>query len=499
MPNESPPEGPAFAFVPTVVESAFSETRLESRSFTPKSERATPPRGERGLPDSRQSATQSRSAPGKARWRRLGLPAAAASATLLLAGLTYAIINSRSASNEPAPKSPATRQTVQNEAGKGPGKVKPASKKPAPVRRVIEVGPHAEFRTIADALADTRKYFNPSLRSRQIIKVAGGQTYAERIVIDSSFPRGVQLEVAGAEPAILAPAGPAPIVSVVPGKEPVQAFRLAGFHLDATGKDVAIELRDWVPAAALENLEIRGFSQAGVALHGVQSYSRADEKIRLERLVFRQGAPQAVVMFRAEAVPSMHVRVAQCRFLGPSAAGISVPCDVIDLEINESVFYQVGKGVALEGKDRTWRDVVFAANTFQECDIGVVMAEMPGATSNGFGFYNNLFAGNRQGDVVVESGYQERAFLTMLRTNPGGAAFNWTSRPKPEESQPRQLAFLFEAAGGRFEVQPRFESTDPGSPLFLAPAEDGPQRSVGLAPALDPKKFGRQIGAVRPR
>jgi hypothetical protein len=101
--------------------------------------------------------------------------------------------------------------------------------------------------------------------------------------------------------------------------------------------------------------------------------------------------------------------------------------------------------------------------------------------------------------VVVEAGYKERPFLAMFRTNPGGAAFNWTSRDKAADLKPELLNHLFEAVGGKFSAQPRFASTDPGSPDFLAPTPDAPQRAVGLAPALDPKRFGRQIGAVRPK
>ena len=66
------------------------------------------------------------------------------------------------------------------------------------------------------------------------------------------------------------------------------------------------------------------------------------------------------------------------------------------------------------------------------------------------------------------------------------------------EAKPDEIAYLFEAFGGevgRSDVA--FLSTDPASPDFLAPAPTSPHRQRGTL--LDSKKFGTQVGAVRPK
>ncbi|MGE5191406.1 MAG: hypothetical protein ACM3U2_02820, partial [Deltaproteobacteria bacterium] len=132
-------------------------------------------------------------------------------------------------------------------------------------------------------------------------------------------------------------------------------------------------------------------------------------------------------------------------------------------------------------------------------DRAIVFTNMPGLqNTTDLGFYNNLFFGSKTADAVVEKDFKERDFLSMYRTSPGGAGYNWTTRPRLDPAKHEELPYLFETLGGGFDKKDvNFVSTDPASPDFLAPAPGSPQRQQGTLPGLHLKNVGPQIGAVR--
>src|SRR5262249_39214113 len=84
---------------------------------------------------------------------------------------------------------------------------------PLPDRGEYTVGPGAKYKTIGAALAEIKKHpNNKSRKAVQIIKVAGGQAYSERIVLDGTWPRGIQIVAEPGTPPVPAPARPRPIV-----------------------------------------------------------------------------------------------------------------------------------------------------------------------------------------------------------------------------------------------------------------------------------------------
>lgn len=374
-------------------------------------------------------------------------------------------------------------------------KKEPAGPIPFSGRREIAVGPTAQFKSIGAALEDTKKYASKSRNSAQIIRVAGGQTYAERIVIDDSFPRGIQIVVPEGEEATLAPAGPGAIVIVGGGEKSVEDFKLEGFRIDASGKDVAVQFADWIPGAQLKRLQITGYAKSGVMFQGVQSYH--NKLIMVEDVKFGQCAPDAaaILLKKSKEDPS-HIKIARCRFVGPMAAGVLLQSQAIDVEIAESIFHQLDTAVKFEGEARVWRDIVFASNTFFQNNRAIDFTNMPAAGSIGFGFYNNLFVAQKTGDVVVEKDLKMSDFPEMYTKRLAGAAYNWTDKPVSSASADA-LTIIFESWGGKSGVADlQFASTDPSNPEFLAPAATSSHRSVG---SIDDKRFGRQIGAIRPR
>ena len=69
----------------------------------------------------------------------------------------------------------------------------------------------------------------------------GGETYNEAIVVDNSsdaYPPGILLVSAGVGRAKLAPSGSGPAIKLVGSEH----FGIHGFDVDASGKDVAIEM-----------------------------------------------------------------------------------------------------------------------------------------------------------------------------------------------------------------------------------------------------------------
>lgn len=417
------------------------------------------------------------------------------SAVVLLIGIVGFVVFGRGGGDSKPKGSgkkvkPGTQVTESGDSKKNSGK------KTAPARHEISVGATGSFSSISAALAEARNYVNNrSKRAVFTIKVAGGQTYSERIVLDETYIRGIQFVVEGGQPAILAPTGPEPVV-VIRGGKGVENFGLEGFHLDGSGKEYAIQLSDWVQSAHLKNLQITGCTKGGILFDGTQTYGAENDRNVVENVTFRSLAPEAAgIVLRKKDEDPRYVRVEKCKFFAPMSVGVLVPSGVIGLEVAESIFHQTTTGVRFDGENRAWKDVVLTANTFFENDRAIVFSNMPGSGSGDLGFYNNLFFNSKTSDCQVEKDYKVGDFLNLYRTAPGGSLYNWTTRPKLDSPPPNEVVYLFETTTGKFgATDVQFVSTDPANPDFLAPAASSPHRSVGT---IDAKRFGAQVGAVR--
>jgi hypothetical protein len=431
-----------------------------------------------------------------------GIIIGGSSAALLLLMLGGYLLFSKGSSRDLPDKDAAAKDA---KSGKNKVPKKSSGEPVAALRGEFTVGPAGKFKTIGAALAEIKKYKNNSSKKAvQIVKVAGGQTYAERIVIDDSYPRGIQFEADAGPPPVLAPPGSDPIVVIRPTNptEKVENFHLEGFQLDATGKEVAVELSGWVIGAQLKRLEINDFSKAGLHLNGAQTFSDERDRIVVENVQFRRGGPAAAGawMTRKTEDPG-YIRFNQCRFLGPFDCGIRLETNTQSIEISESIFYETVAGIKFEGTERTWRDVLIAANTFFQNDRAIVFTSMPSGQTADLGFHNNLFFNSKSADVVVEKDYKPPEFFLMYRTSPGGFAFNWTTRPPTDPPRSDEIVTLFDSALGKYSAAAdiQFLSTDPASPDFLAPAPASPHRQAGtrLSQLKSGKQIGPQIGAVR--
>ena len=415
-----------------------------------------------------------------------------AGAVLLIAILVYSLMGGKkppTGAGKPGKKG-TTKKTIV--ADDSPPKLKPAARTLGKIKQEWVVGSGAgEFKSLREAIENTKKFPNDHRRATQVIKVPGGRTFAERIVIDSSYPPGIQIEVQEGQESILAPGGAEPIVEL---KGNYDRFRLQGFRLDASGKESAIKLSGFLGAAQFKQLKIDGFTRSGIVVEGATAYGTEGEAIMLDGLTLSAANPQATgILFSKGADNPSHVEVRRCRF-SAMQIGAAFETDASFVWVSESLFIKTPVGIKLDGTGRTWRDLEFSNNTFFENDRGILITNMPSSGSSGFGFYNNLFVGLKGPSVIVEQDYKDIAFAGMYNTIGSGVSNNWTdsaTAPVPGEVN------IFTASGGRRDVKDlQFVSRDPNSPDFLVPAPTSPHKAVGT---INPKKFGNQIGALKPK
>ena len=498
MTNESGPDlAPAW----------FVESERPARRAPRSGAGATPAPARAVQKDAPASPTTSQGSSPESRRRLWWIVGANALLTLLTLGVWFTWGPGKSKPSQGPAKSGSTDRTSAGK-NKGSGKKKGAPKTPdddaassgptiSASRRDLRVGPSETYKSLAAALAEA-KNFRPSSRSaRQTITLPAG-VLAERITVDQTWPRGLIIKGKGT---VLAPPGPEPVVSVLVSQGELPNFQLEDLEIDATGKETAIRLVGNLEASRFVNLSIHGFARDAVALEGVQSFGGVP--VIFERLTIRGAAQPTAVGFdltRRGEQGNNRIRIRGCRLLAPLAAGIRARDDALDVEVEETIFHQAKIGLHLQGANPNWRNLLLASNTFYQVGQGVVFDNMPGPATDGLSFFNNLFVESAERDAIVAQGFNEAVFLQMFASNPGGIDFNWTTRPAPNPPVPNEIPSLFVARSGRYGVQPQFVSLDPASEEFLRPAPGSPQGNVGQAEALFPKKrFGNQIGAVRPR
>jgi serine/threonine protein kinase len=246
---------------------------------------------------------------------------------LLSAGALFLIVGIVFAISSFLGDDPESAQNIVSQNTKPKNTVKPNQGLP----RIISVGPDGDFKSIGEAIAKVKETFVPrSSRDRQIIKVQGGRTYPERIVIDNSDKSfddiRIHLLSDGDQPARLEPAaGDEPIV-VLNG---INHFTLDGFELHADGGKTAVELSGILIGTTLSNLNITGFSDSGIAGNGPVGQGVQGGKIVLEKIDFRPSTSNAVgIRFHSAGSDPSQVVVSHCRFWGrwlPGFTSIAEP------------------------------------------------------------------------------------------------------------------------------------------------------------------------------
>jgi len=365
----------------------------------------------------------------------------------------------------------------------------------------LKVGPNEKYKSIGDALKAARDRFKPASRfDRQVISVAGGHTYRERIVLDRdehTWPSGIHIVSRGRERAILAPRGIPPIVRLAA----VRRFEIEGFELRAEDKKVAVVLDGALNGLALRNLVISGFSETGILGTNVTGAARdVADAVSFESLVFRAGSSQTTgVRLRTEQSRLSHIDLNGCRFNGPMSVGVAIKGDSDALTIRDSIFDGLEFPIRFDSQEMfQLLNFELAHNTFRNFSCGIDFVRLPyvragrsvdisAAPSQGkdaqedeapranMRIESNLFVDGTGPEARTAIGTLEDLSKLMAE---GGCQGNWTSRSASDVSNPRDLE-LFSLGTNHFATQFEFLSSDPNGRDYLLPTENAPYSQAG--------------------
>lgn len=391
------------------------------------------------------------------------------------------------------PKETSPKQAVaENQEDKKPNTPKAGGDKQAQ----WTVGPTGQFKSLAQALAAVKKLGRFGASGKTItIKVTGGQTLKESLVIDNSefgYPKGVKIVREGAEPVVLLPAKEgSPILKLVQ----VEEWEIDGFTFDGQGANSPlIEMSGYCVKTMLKNLILNGFANTAIMAKDLSGFSRSETVF--ERLTFQGNAGTAQGIHFAsdeQAISDMHV--VGCEFLGPMKAGIEISGNsVTSIKVSESKFLQVTSGVRFSSEGISVQTVSFLNNSFAHVANGVVFEKSPSTLSNDVSFYRNLFVDVSGTEVGMAKSAPTAIASTLLNGANRGAQHNWSTRTANggSEGEYREVSIFHN--NGRAGVQNlTFVSEEPADGNFLKPVH--PQIKIGGNPPAGQKPY---VGAVAP-
>ena len=370
----------------------------------------------------------------------------------------------------------ASKSGTSKSVSRGSGKV---------LGQLVKVGPGADFSTISAALDYLKKnksqYDTGSRRTSCKVEVVGGATYNEAIVVDNSggaYPPGIQIISSGVGRAKLAPSGSGPAIRLVG----ITNLGIHGFDVDASGKDVAIEMSGYLNRTSLKELNVSGFSKVGIAMNGAVGFS--NDEVILEKIDLRgAGTTTAGIHFTSGENGTSRIKVLNCRLFGTQENGLLFESDVTYIEIRENIIANADVGISFPAGPLTLRDVQILNTTFYKCGRGgIILGQMPTPAgglsgSGGLAISRNLFAQVNGPELLIESDFDDKKFDSYFSTAVGGVEQNWSDR--------QQAADL---AAGQREIVHRenqripsieFSSTDSDSPDFLSLNKNAPYARIG--------------------
>lgn len=243
-------------------------------------------------------------------------------------------------------------------------------------------------------------------------------------------------------------------------------------------------------------MTVGDFTDIGIDCIGAQGLSFGNSQLFLEQLRFEPASSKAVGI-RLTNGPENDVNnivIRGCHFLESMDAGILLHGpSPYGITISDVIFYEAKDGIRIEGTP-TLKSIRFFNNTFRDLNHGLRFLNQPTELSTELMLRRNLFTRIRGAEAVVEKGFDEAKFRSIMSTNPVGVQSNWSDRHKPSSPKLGELQLLFENGGRQGADDLTFISTDPDQKKFLAPSEKSPQKDVPGAQG-DEKKW---VGAVGP-
>lgn len=355
---------------------------------------------------------------------------------------------------------------TENASGDGPeGKGKKSG---------YSVGKGGRFKTITKAIeaivAEGKK------SGSWTVEVAAGD-YNESVVIDNTgfkFPSGVKI-VGENGAKLIAKSGPA--LSL----KSVRLFAFEGFQIQA--QENGIEISGQGDGLRIANVQIRGYSNAGIQCRGVYGTPSEGSQITLEGIDCSSESGAAGIQFSG---PADYVEVRGCRFIAPGRVGISFEDSVENQTIAESIFATADVGVRFGGSNATAKKISVTNNTFHQLKTGIQFASQPNTfISSDIRIIRNAFGEITGSPARVEKDYERGDFNRWLN----GSKENAFSSSKPD---PKDHLDIFKTSS-KFGKDLKFASSNSGAVDFLKPGAGSPLAGLGEADGLKP-----YIGAVAP-
>ncbi len=343
----------------------------------------------------------------------------------------------------------------------------------------IRVGPEGHFQTIHEALEYLNSHWTPLNNSEsRTIRVAGGNVYNERLVINDRALGVLKILSDGDKPAVLKPKGEEPIISLV-GSERVE---IRGFKLDASGKPVAIRLDGYLASSILANLDVSGFTRVGIDGTGVRGVSQ--RRFIIQDLRMQAGSAGANGIQFQDVRPTELVDVLRSSFIGPMNTGIDFQQGVVTVRIEQCRFDNLKTGVAIAGVDWELIQFEFENNTLYRVAQGLLFRTPP-ATGQTVRIVKNLFSQISQAEIASSGNISPELAKTL--TNQGLVSHNRSDKTGGS------LAWdIFANNGSRGGTAIEFVSTAATEPTYLKPKGNNLK-----APAVpgNPTPF---VGAIPP-
>jgi hypothetical protein len=311
--------------------------------------------------------------------------------------------------------------------------------------------------------------------------VIGGETYKEAIVVDNSggaYPPGIQIVSSGVGRAKLVPSGSGPAIKLVG----IKFIVIQGFDVDASGKDVAIELSGYLDRSELKDLNVSGFSKVGIAMKGTVGFN-GDELI-LEKIDLRgTGTTTAGIHFTPGENGTKRIKVLNCRLFGPQENGLLIESDVTYIEMRKNIIADAGVGISFRNGPLTLKDVQILNTTFYKCSRGgIILGKMPTPAgdifgSGGLAISRNLFAQVNGPELLIESDFDDKKFDSFYSTAAGGVEQNWSDRQQAADIAAGQREIVLRETQRIPSIE--FSSTDTDSPDFLSLKKNVPYAQIG--------------------
>ena len=351
----------------------------------------------------------------------------------------------------------------------------------------IKVGPGGDFSTIGSALDYLKKnksrYDTGSRRASCKVEVIGGETYNEAIIVDNSgkaYPPGIQILSSGVGRAKLAPSGSGPAIRLVG----IENFGIQGFDVDASGKDIAIEMSGYLNRTALKDLNVSGFSKTGIAMRGAVGFS--NDEVVLEKIDLRgAGRTTTGIHLTSGENGTGRIKVLNCRLFGPQENGFLFETDVTYIEMRENIIADADVGISFPAGPLTLKDVQILNTTFYKCRRGgIILSQMPTPAggisgSGGLAIGRNLFAQVNGPELLIENDFNDKNFDRYYSAAGGGVQQNWSDRQQPADIAAGQREIVHREERRVPSIQ--FSSTDSDSPDFLSLKKSVPYANIGGA------------------